>query len=83
MSIIKDIEIALRDGLIAELTDLTKQDQIVLSKALGQMSRMDEMIDHWRELAYEYRQVALDLAKAYDEQSYELERIKRGQLDKD
>lgn len=78
MSLIKDIEIALRDGLIAELTELTQQDQVVLSKALGQMSRMDEMIDHWRELAYQFREVALELAKAYDEQSLELERLRRG-----
>lgn len=78
MSIIKDIEIALRDGLIAELTELTQQDIVVMTKAMTQIRLMDEMIDHWRELAYEYRNVALEMTKAYEEQSYELERINRG-----
>ncbi len=78
MSHIKDIEIAMRDGLIAELTELAQQDIIVLKQALKHLGLMDQMIDKWRDTAYEYRQIALELSKAYDEQSLELARLRDG-----
>ena len=77
MSHIKDIEIALRDGYIAELVEKLEQDVVVLRKALRHIGLAEQMIDKWRETALEYREVAFEALKAYDEQSLELERLKR------
>jgi hypothetical protein len=76
MSHIKDIEIALRDGLISELTEVCQRDIEVLKAALLHIRLADEMIDSWRDTAMEYRKIAMEMVRAYDEQTYELERLK-------
>jgi hypothetical protein len=76
MSQIKDIEIALRDGLIAELTATCERDIEVLKASLRHIRLSEQMIDQWRETALQYRDIAMEMVRAYDEQSYELERLK-------
>lgn len=78
MSHIKDIEIALRDGYIAELIEKLEQDVVILRKAKQHIGLAEQMIDKWRQTALEYREIALEALKAYEEQSYELERLKSG-----
>jgi ribose 5-phosphate isomerase RpiB len=80
MDSMKDIEIALRDGMIAELTENMQHNIAMLSKAYTHVRLAEEMIDRWRDTAYEYRQLAMETIKAYDEQSLEMERIRDGRL---
>ena len=80
MSQIRDIEIALRDGLIAELSETIQENLNIMRKSLLHIKLSEEMIDQWRDTAYQYREIALELTKAYEEQSYELERLKANGL---
>jgi hypothetical protein len=80
MSQIRDIEIALRDGLIAELSETIQDNLNIMRKSLLHIKLSEEMIDKWRDTAYQYREIALELTKAYEEQSYELERLKANGL---
>jgi hypothetical protein len=80
MSQIRDIEIALRDGMIAELSETIQDNLNIMRKSLLHIKLSEEMIDQWRDTAYQYREIALELTKAYEEQSCEIERLKANGL---
>jgi uncharacterized coiled-coil protein SlyX len=58
-----EIELALRDGMIAELTEIVAQDLVIMRKAKQHLALMDQLIDQWRETAYEYRSIAFEALK--------------------
>jgi hypothetical protein len=58
---IKDIEIALRDGMIDELVSTTEKGLDIIRRLADVVSKQDDAIIGWELMAAQLRDVALDL----------------------